>query len=382
MKKLLALMLLWLSVTTACFAQGAMQSFTVTDPLLTSVQLFHLNPEQYNHHFEFPLPNDGTLLVDFLRLSDWGIKNQLQTVTEAAANQVKMLKDSFNNDYSTKLIEMNIPIDGRVIALNYIEEGKGKHQLAYKDGSYYQLKTGFDTIRVVKNIGIRTHPLTDSGLIQVQYTYILKDLNDITTLADDPTAIEKIGNLTDETIGHYRNKWNNQDARTHQLSLKYDPAKEKVVKANTAEASGLFKYFDIYLGIGAMIYTNNSVSPYFEESIAYLIPSRTKMQPFVGFNVSGFGFFNTNGSIGNASYLSYNLEYGLCKRGFSFMQQKSSIMLGLMRVQSPDQTKSELFHMGFTFGFNSFLSAGFNAATDFRKKSDKAILGVHFKFNL
>jgi hypothetical protein len=382
MKKIFALMPLWLSAAAACFAQGAMEAFTVTDPVLTASQLFRLNPEQYNHHFEFALPNDGTLQVDFLRLSDWGEKNQFKTITEAAANQGKMLKDSFNNNYSTKLLEMNIPIDEKVIALNYSEEEKGKRQLAYKDGTYYQLKTGFDTIRIIKNIGIRTKPLTDSGLVQVQYTFILKDINDIIALAKDPETIDKIGKLTDETIGKYRSQWNQQDARSHQLNLKYDPATERLVKTSSNNNSGLFKYFDIYLGIGAMIYTNNSVSPYFEESIAYLIPSRAKMQPFVGFNISGFGFFNTNGSKGNASYLSYNFEYGVCKRGFSFMQQKSSIMLGLMRVQIPDQTNSYLFHMGFTFGFNSFLSAGFNAATDFKKGSDKGVLGVHFKFNL
>jgi hypothetical protein len=382
MKKLFGLMLLWLSAAAPCLAQGAMTSFTVTDPISSSPQLFHLNPEQYNHHFEYPLPNDGKLQVDFLRLSDWEGKGPLKAITEAAANQVNMLKDSFNSNYSTKLLEMNIPIDGKVIALNYLEEEKGKRQLAYKEGTYYQLKTGFDTVRVIKNVGIRTKPLTDSGLVQVQYTFILKDINDLVTLANDPETINKIGDLTDEAVNKYRNQWNNQDARTHQLSLEYDPAKEKVVRASSNNNSGLFKYFDVYMGIGAMVYTNNSVSPYFEESIAYLIPSRSKMQPFVGFNLSGFGFFNTNGSKGNASYLSYNFEYGICKRGFAFMQQKTSIMLGVMRVQNPDQTKNHLFHMGFTFGFNSFFSAGFNAATDFKKNSDKSILGVHFKFNL
>lgn len=382
MKKLFVLMLLWLSAAATCFAQGAMSWFAVTDPALTPSQLFRLNPEQYNHHFEFPLPNNGTLQVDFLRLSDWGEKNQLKAITEAAADQVNMLKDSFSNNYSIKLLEMNIPIDGKIIALNYIEEGNGKRQLAYKDGNYYQLKTGFDTIRVIKNVSIRTKPLTDSGLVQIQYTFILKDINDIIALANDKKTIDKLGNHADETISKYRSQWNNQDARTHQLNLKYDPTSEKMVKESSNNNSGLFKYIDIYLGVGAMVYTNNSVSPYFEESIAYLIPSRSKMQPFVGFNLSGFGFFNTNGSAGNASYLSYNLEYGVCKRGFAFMQQKSSIMLGVMRVQKPQQTTSHLFHMGFTFGFNSFLSAGFNAATDFKKNSDKAVLGVHFKFNL
>ncbi|MFA6057791.1 MAG: hypothetical protein WC756_06315 [Taibaiella sp.] len=380
MKKLFVLMLLWLSVAAPCFAQGVMESSVVTDREKPGTQLFHLNPEQYNHHFEFVLPNDGMLKVDFLRLSDWGERNHLKAITAAAANQVKMLKDSFNNNYSTKLLEMNIPMDGKVIALNYQETEKGKRQLAYKDGTHFQLKTSFDTIRVIKNVGIRTKPHTDSGLVQVQYTFILKDINDIMALANDPEAVDKLGNLADETIGKYRNQWNNQNARSHQLNLKYDPVTEKIVKANTDNSSGIFKHIGIYVGVGAIVYSN-SISPYFEEGIAFLIPSGTKkLQPFVGVNITAFGFLNTTGNKYN--YASYNLEVGYCKKGFAFMPQKSSMMFGLMRKQFSGQNDSYMFHMGFTLAFNSFLSGGFNLASDMKKNSDNAIMAVNFKFNL
>lgn len=373
-------MLLWLSAAAPCFAQGVMESALETNPGTRSSQLFRLSPEQYNHHVEFPLHNDGILQVDFLRLSDWGAQNQLKSVTAAAANQVKLLKDSFSNNYSTKFLAMNIPVDGKVLALNYQEEGKDKRQLAYKEGTYYQLKTGFDTVRVIKNVGVRTKPGSDSGLVQVQYTFILKDINDITTLAEDPDVVNNMGNLADEAIAKYRAQWNNQDARSHQLSLKYDPAKDKVVTANTVNNTGMLKYIGIYVGVGAMVYSN-TISPYFEEGIAFLIPSRAgKLQPFVGLNLTAFGFLNTTGNKYN--YASYNLEFGYCKRGFAFMPQKTSLMMGLMRKQTDGQANRYMFHMGFTTAFNSFLSGGINFGTDFKKKSNNSFIGVNFKFNL
>lgn len=379
MKKIVALMLLWLSVADPCFAQGAITGLVSTEQFSNAPQLFRLNPEQYNHHFEFPLPQEGILQVDFLRLSDWGNKNQIQTITQAAASQVKMLADSFSNSYSTKLLAMNIPIDAETIAISYAENEAGKRQLAYKNGTYYQLKTGYDTIRVIKNIGIRTKPLTDSGLVQVQYTFILKELNDIIALSSNTEIINNLGNTVDEEVNKYRSRWSNQDGRSHQLSLKYDPAAGKMKKQEINEATGIFKYIDIYVGIGAITYTNNNVSPYFEESIAFRLPSRAKMQPFVGINVSGFGYFNIAGQQSN--YTSYNVEFGYCKRA-PFMPQKSSMMLGLMRMKTPNDKDYNLFHMGFTLGFNSFMSGGFNIGSDFKKNSKTSIMGVNLKFNL
>jgi hypothetical protein len=383
MKKIIVLTLLWLSITTSCFAQGAMASSMDNGIKARTAQMFNLTPEQYNHHFEFTLPDDGRLEIDFLRLSDWGEKNQLQMVAEAAARQVKMLKDSFKNGYTTKLLEMNIPIDGKVIALNYGEQETGSHQLAYKEGTYYQLKTGFDTIRVVRNVGVRTKPLTDSGLVQVQYTFILKDINDIIELSGNPATMANLGTVIDGEVAKYRKKWNNQDGRAHQLNLTYDPTNEKMKGVETQDRTGILKYIDVYVGVGAMFYTNNSVSPYFEETIAYLIPSRVKkMQPFIGANITGFGYLYTNKQQTSPGYISYNLEFGYCKRGSSFMSQKSSMMLGVMKVNNPDLTNSYLFHLGFTLGFNSFLSGGFNIGSDYKKGSAKSVLGVNFKFNL
>lgn len=384
MKKILVLLYLLTALSYSGRTQSLLQTM-YDDRKPISNQMFQLNPEQYNHHFDFQLPNDGRLLVDFLRLSDWGEQNQLGQITGIAAAQAKAIRDSFTSDYSSKLLEMNIPIDGKIIALSYAEETGGKKQMAYKDGVYYQLKTGFDTIRVIKNVGIRAKPLVDSGLIQVQYTFVLKDISDIEILATHPEAIETIGRLADEAIAKQKKRWHNPDAIYNRFDLKYVPGDKKPMQADNHD--GAFMAFTgrmigIYIGFGAAVYNNNtsSISPYIDETVAYLIPSRTRLQPFVGINLTTFGFLTSN-SVQKV-FTSYNLEYGVCgRKSRGFIQQRTSLVVGLMTIRNTGDPV-DMFHLGFNFGFNGFLSAGFSVASDFKKDSKNGLLNINFKFNL
>ncbi|WP_162903260.1 hypothetical protein [Taibaiella koreensis] len=378
MKKILMCLCLFMAGSRHSQAQIA-EDFNAALSKERTTQLFQLNTDQYNNHFDFKLPNDGKLYIDFLRLSDWGEKNQLKQITDIAADQVKFLKDSFSSSYSTKLIEINVPIDNKIIAFNYNEALTGKKQMAYKDGSYFQLKIAFDTIRVIKNVRIREKPRADSGLVQVQYTFVLKDISDMIALSEDPNVLSRIGDLADETIDKQRRHWPRQDASHHTLTMTYDPEAKEQMTIN--ENEGFFgKRIRIFMGIGAIIYSNNAISPFFDESIAFMLHTRSRMQRYVGFNLTGFGYINN--STLRKSYVSYNLEYGLCKpQPYGFIQQRTSVALGLMTILYQDSTRY-LFHMGFNFGFNSFLSSGFGFAADFKKDSKEGLLYVNFKFNL
>jgi len=385
MKKVLMSVCLLLSLNQEGSAQLAGDVSIATAPLdkPPPAQMFQLTAEQYNNHFDFRLPNDGRLLVDFLRLSDWGEKNRLKEITDIAAAQARFLKDSFSSAYSTKLLEINVPIDGAIIAFNYGEDLGGKKQMAYKEGNYYQLKTSFDTIRVVKNVRIREKPLVDSGLVQVQYTFILKDLSDIIALSEDPNVMDRIGSLADQEINKQRKRWPRQDASHHTFMLTYDPgAKVPMTSSNDDGTAMSFigKRIRLFLGLGATVYTGNAISPFLDESLVYMLPSRSKMQRFVGFNFTGFGFFNSDAE--KKGYVSYNLEYGLCKqKPYGFLQQKTSVVLGVMLANYKDHNKA-MFNMAFNFGFNSFLSSGFGVASDFKKDSKDALIYINFKFNL
>lgn len=381
MKKITFLVFLFTLALYPSFAQSLID--WELEPSASAAQLFSLNKEQQNHHFHYRLPDDGILNIDFLRLSDWGEKNDLYAIAQMAAAQAALLKDSFIAASSTKTLALNIPIDKRVISINYKEDNSKKNQLAFKDNAYFQLKSDFDTIRIVKNVGVRSKPLVDSGLIQIQYTFILKDIQDIQKLADQPAVLNDIGTQTDTYLSEQRQKWHKQDAYHHTLLLDYDPEKSAGIQNNNANKLFPFlgNHVGVYIGFGAIVY-ENSISPYLDETIAYLAPSRGKTRKFVGLNLTAFGLLNGASTFfTNRNYATINGEFGICRQTTGLMQQKTSVTLGLM-IHNQDDKRNNLFNMGFNYGFNSFLSAGFNFASDFKKDSKNNFWGVHFKFNL
>jgi hypothetical protein len=384
MKKLMIAVVALLCLHTHLHAQGLMGDpdfFTMDDPDDHS-GLYSITPEQHNHRFEYKLPNDGILRVDFLRLSDWGDKNILDQITNLAASQVAALKDSFKSDYSEKLLEMNIPINNDVIAINYTEDLKDKNQLAYKNGNYYQLKTGFDTIRIVKNVSIKKKPLIDSGLVQIQYTFILKDLHDIIALKQNPDIIQRIGAITDSVVNVQRKKWPRQDASSHTLTVRIDANNNDSLSISKlySRSSSYRGHLGMFLGYGAIVY-NNALSPYAEVTFAYFIPTRGKMQGFAGFNFNGFGLVGATTTLKTtqAFYRSYNAEIGVCKKSIGFMAQKTSLIFGIMDVKD----EKALFNMGVNLGINRYSSVGINIAGNFKgKENGRYVYGVNLKFNL
>lgn len=385
MQKISLLLVAFLCFLTTTHAQGLFgdPDFMSIDKPDPNKSLYSISPDQYNHHFEYQLPNDGLLKIDFLRLSDWGNKNMLQQITNIAATQVSQLKDSFQSDYSEKLLEINIPINNKVLSVNYNEDGKNKNQLAYKDGTYYQLKTGFDTIRIVKNIAIKTKPLIDSGLVQVQYTFILKDIKDIQPLDNDPALMERLGYMTDSVINEQRKTWHRQDATSHNLTLTIDANKNDSLHAYNDRGKYAYgRHIGLYIALGAIVY-NSNLAPYTDVSLAYFFPTRGKMQGFAGFNVNAFGLVTGNArtmTTTRAIYTTYNAEIGLCKKDMPLMAQKTSFVAGIMTIRD----EKALFNMGFNIGINRFASVGLNIAGNFKKRDNggRYVYGINFKFNL
>lgn len=385
MQKISLLLVIFFCLFTASHAQGL-----IGDPDLMSIDmanpsnsLYKISKDQYNHHFEYKLPEDGILKIDFLRLSDWGDKNMLPQIAHIAAMQIAQLKDSFQSDYTEKSVEINVPIDNEVLLVNYHEDGKNKNQLAYKNGSYYQLKTGFDTIRIVKNVAIKTKPLVDSGLVQIQYTFILKGLNDITALENDPTLMVRLGSLTDSVINEKRKVWYRQDAISHNLTLTVDANKgDSLYAYNDRGGYAYGRHIGLYIALGATVY-NNNISPYADVSVAYFLPTRGSMQGFVGFNVNAFGLISSNARTIETTkgiYTTYNAEAGVCKKGMPLMAQKTSLVMGIMTIRN----ENPLFNIGANFGINRFASMGFNVAGNYKKRDNggRYVYGINFKFNL
>lgn len=348
-------------------------------------QLYNLNPLQENHHFHIRLPDNGILDIDFQRLSDWGDRNRLQDIAALANAQVQHIKDSFRYNHSAKLVTLNVPIQEDIISIGYDEHATGKGQLAYSNGNYYQLKTDFDTIRIIRNISIREKPGLDSGLVQIRYNFILKDISDLDKLVRNPTVLEKIGNELDQVIADKRKQWKNPDASYYQLLVDYDVNKEKpvdVVSDRKIWSPFIHKKIGLYLSIGAVFF-RNSISPFFDYTLAYKLPSRGKAQRFVGLNMTSFALFNNDLSL-QRNYTSLNAEVGVFSSGgkqrMGLLGQKTALAYGVMfDTKNGDLL---LLNLSLSFGVTPYMSFGFGAASNFKKDDSKNILYMNMKFNL
>ena len=346
----------------------------------TTPQLFDINRQQYNHQFNITLPDDGLLRVDFLRISDWGEKNQFLHIADIAANQVNMLRDSFKVARNAKKIALNIPVDEKVISVSYRDYDQEPRKLAWKNGEYYDLKTAFDTIVVVRNIGVREKPLIDSGLIQVKYTFILKSLDNINALTKDRSVLETAGNKIDSTVAAISKKWRRKDADFYTMYINYRPGSEKEIKTYVEEGpvDALFNRMGMNVGFGGIMY-HNIVSPYFDLAYAYLIPGNNKLQGFVGVNLISFLRYNPDMTY-NRTYASINLEFGICKAGSNFIHKKTSLFAGIMYTDFKGQ--KPMFSFGVNYGVTSYLSAGMIVGTNFKEDKNNNMIGINFKFNL
>ncbi len=367
------------SLTSALFAQTEWDNGPEDEP---KQGIFELQPFQKNHQISVQLPNEGVLTIDFLRLSDWGEKNELQKLSAIAGKQIANIADSFKHASSSKTVALNVPLDEQVISLAYYENNGFGTQLAYKDNEYYQLKTSFDTIRIIRNKAIRTTPEFDSGLVQVGYTFSLKNLEDINSLIADEALMQRIGDSIDTKINLYRKRWRNEDARSHQLSMTYNANKEEAVQVD-AVGSSLLPFlrnrFALYLGVGGILF-NNQLAPVLDMTFAYVFPSNRKEKLFLGLNAYSFAMFNSDLSP-IKQYSAYNVEFGMFKGNRGLMRSKLSLAYGVMfSDMKGDKT---MFNMVLNWGVTSYMTVGMNAASTLKfNKNDRGMIAVQLKFNL
>ncbi len=382
-----AITLCFLLAYSSSYAQTGSTDINSYRDLFSKPQLFDLNEQQENHHFHIKLPDDGILDIDFRRLSDWGARNHLNDLAVMANIQVQHLKDSFQHDYSNKLIAINIPVAQDIISIRYEEDATQRNQLAYRNGSYYQMKSGFDTIRIIKNTGVRLKPGIDSGIVQIRYNFILKDLNDLDKLVQNPAILEQIGNELDLVIADKRKKWKNEDADQYQLTLDYDKSRKKpmeIVSDKENATPFLNRKILIYSAFGAAVF-KNSIAPFVEGTLAYRLPPLRKSERFIGLNYYYFPQFNSDFSL-SRNYCAINLEYGLFgsgKRGTGLMQQKTSVAIGIMfdNFEGEEKLLNMALNYGVTRNLTVSLGGSWNLKT-YNSGNSRGVFYVNFKFNL
>jgi hypothetical protein len=356
--------------------------------------VYHLDDAQKNYEITATLPHHGSLTLHFARLSDWEGKAELERITNIGAEQYLHLKDSFKRPLSQKKLFLKLPIKEEVTSLQYEEITGGAQQMAYKDGAYFSLKTTMDTLRVIKDEGTYDSPVqlsNDSSQVirQLGYTFVLRDLKDIESLAGDTATLNRIGHQIDSVLNHYRTKWKHPDWDSRSLAIKIDSgAGQHILIKN----KGSFLYHTMFdWGVGLEFF-NGKFCISSDVGLAYVEQVGVASSPFIALILNSYLFPEMDVRQSNG-YSSIGIEFGAANTEggtLGILRQKTSVGMAYFIGKSKNNVIQlpNMFRYYINYALSKNVSFGFEAMTNF-KTSEKnrtsgktgSITGLYLKFS-
>lgn len=271
--------------------------------------LFEVDTTDINYYFRANLPDNNFLTIEYKKMSYWPDKGFIKQVFATAREVAASVADSFARPATSKRIDINIPINNELLSVKLVEHPAPGNILLVGNGGTTPLKLGMDTIRIVKTFGKISKKKYES-LVQVQYTFILKDLEQINTLAND-RVIDSIENAFDNLVEQKRDKWLFPNAWYNGMDAVYDPYNAKAKKTMVTESrGGLLAGFDADANIGVSLF-RNELAPTVAYGLTYKWLRQNKDYMFVGLSLSSMGIFERAGNKMNVYDVSFvNAEVG------------------------------------------------------------------------
>ena len=352
---------------------------------------FYIDEAQKNYHISAQLPGNNLLNIYFARLSDWKGAAGLLRTTATGALQYRQLADSFKNARAQKNLFMKLPSDGEVISIQYSETDNGPAQMAYKNGHYFALKSSMDTLCIIQDAGTYADPIvlsTDSSqsIRQIQYTFTLRDLSDISSLAENTPALTRIGKQIDSVIDAYRQKWHNPDANYKRLAIDINSSSKHPVQV--INKGNLFRNLSLNVGFGIELF-NGKPCPVMDIGYGYVWNKYKKESGFLAVNYTAY-IFPEIPIYQSSSYASIGIEMGTANTTSGFLAQKTAIgmawFIGNSRYNAVNLPNMFRYYINLPVSRN--ISTGIDLISNFKTSKAArdqgkavAIWGVYLKYN-
>lgn len=311
MKKSIYILIL-LCCTITAQAQEEFKKDPVKDEKEVKEKLFNIDKNEENYFFKIALPEDAFLLIDFHRMSYWPESSDLQNISDIAAKTINSVGSSFKKDNVSRWVGIHVPVDNHPLTVSTKEHDDGSELMVISQGESAPLKVGMDTIRVLKTYRKYDHKERGEQLAQVQYTFILKDLNDIKTVADNKAILADVAHTLDSIVHQKRAKWHGQDVWYHKVWVDYKPmADEDKLIVKSKEPFGFLSGVDVDYYIGASVF-RNTVTPYLEIGYSYKFPGSDGKFNMIRGSVNALPQFEKTSQSNYEMYSTsfINLEYG------------------------------------------------------------------------
>jgi hypothetical protein len=255
-------------------------------------KLFNLKEQDINYRFTVALEQGNFLIVEWPHLSDWHDKGDLQHIVSLAKFYYRQVADSFKYGTTAKRIDIHIPIDNEPVTMMLCEHKAERNVLLLKGSMQAPLKVNMDTIRILKTLAEK-EVNQEKKLVQVQYTFLLKDLEEINKL-DENNLVADAGNKFDSIVSRHRHKW------TNNLTVNYYPLAENP-KKNLAITK--MEPFEIDGEMGVELF-RDAPCPLIDIGASYKWLTRNFPSPYAYIRLSGTGFsdFQQQGATSLAIY--------------------------------------------------------------------------------
>lgn len=354
---------------------------------------FRLDREQEQYTVSADLEKGNKIIIHFAKAGDW--QNELTEMTRIAAAQYQYLADSFKSLISQKNLFLKIPKDADLITLQYSENNNdGPHQMAYKNGNHFVLKTTMDTIIVLKDGGQYKDPVylsNDSSQYtrQVQYTYILKDLSDINSIAAESEKLNRISHQVDSVLQNGPIKKDREKRLTIAFSNQNDSKGDMTIKPTYT--IGDHYVFTMPIGIEIL---NGNLGAAYDVGYGYIDEPNSKSSFFATLNLSGFLLPASTLSAHNF-YAAIGVELGTVDASEDALMNKYSIGLGYFMGKSKNNKNgnetvfSNMFRLFINFPITKNLNIGMDMMSDFKLKAMKnhpeethSLFGFYLKYSI
>ena len=181
-------------------------------------RLFTLPEHDTNFYFRADLPGDAFVTIQFNRLSYWQ-EGTLPDMVATANAAWQSVKDSFASATSARRLAVHLPPSGYPAVAAIREWGAEEPTLLLSSGRSQPVRLAVDSIVILKS-GVASG--RDTAATQIAYTFLLKDMSEIESLAANTELVANLSQTFDSLVAATRALWKKPDASFHQLEAQYD----------------------------------------------------------------------------------------------------------------------------------------------------------------
>lgn len=355
--------------------------------------MFNTYKDELDINFEWKISQDVVMHFSMTRMGLWQGKDEFRKPLLSAVEQLKLYQDSVSKFANSKRLDIHENPDGKVFS-KYTTSTINNNIRVVNSGSLEALKTGRDTLRIVKAFESRKQ----QGLMmpeRMQYTFEMKELKEFSALLADEKWVDKSVKVIDSVVKMYQKKWRNPDAGFHSLYVNAFPKGSGnqliISKRDIGDYNRMSGILTLNGGFGVSL-VRNDICPTVNVGLQFHFAGDYDYVPFVRLSLNSFTRFEQkpdkkfqsfSTSFINAEFGTQTNEQNKFNKNFLFsmgLGYKLTTKEQIFRDPSLDKHMYKLF---FNYSLNNNIILQPEFITNFkRREKENGWIGIAINFQL